>query len=39
MLLIFAVKSYDPEAMLEENSKELKLKTLRKGPVTKLKKR
>jgi O-antigen ligase len=39
MLLIFAVKSYDPEAMLEENSKEPKLKTLRKGPVTKLKKR
>ena len=39
MLLIFAVKSYDPEAMLEENSKEPKLKTLRKGPITKLKKR
>jgi O-antigen ligase len=39
MLIIFAVKSYDPEAMLEENSKEPKLKILRKGPVTKLKKR
>ncbi len=39
MLLIFTIKSYDPETMLEENSKEPKLETLRKRPITKLKKR
>lgn len=39
MLVIFTVKAYDPEHMLEENSKEPKLATLRKNPITKLKKR
>ncbi|MEI8231259.1 MAG: O-antigen ligase family protein [Actinomycetes bacterium] len=39
MLLIFAVKSYDPETKLEENSKEPKLKTLSKRPPSKIKKR
>lgn len=39
MLIIFAVKPYDSEEMLEENSKEPKLETLRKRPITKLKRR
>jgi hypothetical protein len=38
MLIIFAVKPYDPEEALEENFKEPKLETLRKRPITKLKK-
>lgn len=39
MLIIFTVKARDPENMLEDNSEDPKLKTLRKRPVTKLKKR
>jgi len=39
MLILFTVKSYDPEEMLEENSRKPKLNSLRKGPVTKLKRR
>jgi hypothetical protein len=39
MLILFTVKSYDPEEMLEENSRKQKLNSLRKGPVSKLKRR
>jgi hypothetical protein len=39
MLILFAVKPYDPEEMLEENSKEPKLESLRKGPIRKIQKR
>lgn len=39
MLILFTVKSYDPEEMLEENSRKPKLNSLRQAPVTKLKRR
>jgi O-antigen ligase len=39
MLILFAVKPYEPEEMLEENSKEPKLESLRKGPIRKIQKR
>jgi hypothetical protein len=39
MLIIFAIKPYDPEEMLEKNSKKPKLDAIRKRPITKLKRR
>jgi len=39
MVIIFAIKSYDPEEMLEKNSKKPKLEAMRKRPMTKMKRR
>lgn len=39
MLLIFAIKPYDPEEMLEKNSKTPKLESIRKRPITRMKRR
>lgn len=39
MLIIFAIKAYDPDEMLEVNSNRPKLETIRKRPITKLKRR
>jgi hypothetical protein len=39
LLILFAVKSYDPEKLLEENSKKPKRKQLEqisRGPITRL---
>lgn len=38
MLLIFSIKAYDPEDSLEENTGQPKLDSLRKRPITRLKK-
>jgi hypothetical protein len=39
MVIIFAIKSYDPEEMLDKNSKKPKLEAMRKRPMTKMKRR